>query len=608
MRLESVSIRNFRCYKDEVEVSFDDLTTFIGKNDIGKSSLLEALEIFFNADAVKMEPGDVSVYGDDKKVSITCEFSDLPEVLTLDAGAETNLAAEYLLTADGKLKIRKDFDCKGSKPSEEISIIANHPNVAGVGSLLDLKEKELQAIVAKRGLEVPKKGNPVMRAAIWASEPSLPLTECTIPLNKGKEDGKRIWEQLQVHLPLFALFQSDRSSKDSDGEVQTPMMAAVAQALAEVQDEIAEIQDKVKEKAEAIAKSTHEALTAIDPNLASELTPQFTQPTTAKWKGLFSVNMTTDDGIPLNKRGSGIRRLILVSFFKAAAERRLADGAKARSIIYAIEEPETAQHPNNQKILMEAFKALAENDGCQVIITTHSPGFASELPQDSIRYLSRDNSNKPQIEAGVDVFADVAAALGLVPDSRVRVLLCVEGPTDIQAFKCLSHALHQTDKSVPDLCTDKRVAFVTLGGSTLAHWVAGNYLRHLGIPEVHIYDSDVAKYEVSVNEVNARTDGSWATRTAKYEIENYLHAAAIERALGVTIEVPDQKNAAGDAVPRIAALAKHVKDQRGNAPSDNTVKRLLANRAFPLMTSDLLKERDPDDEVKGWLLRLGRMF
>ena len=177
MRLESVSIRNFRCYKDEVEVSFDDLTTFIGKNDIGKSSLLEALEIFFNADAVKMEPGDVSVYGDDKKVSITCEFPDLPEVLTLDAGAETNLAAEYLLTADGKLKIRKDFDCKGSKPSEEISIIANHPNVAGVGSLLDLKEKELQAIVAKRGLEVPKKGNPVMRAAIWASEPSLLLTE-----------------------------------------------------------------------------------------------------------------------------------------------------------------------------------------------------------------------------------------------------------------------------------------------------------------------------------------------------------------------------------------------------------------------------------------------
>lgn len=48
MRLKSVSIKNFRCYRDEVTVSFDDLTTFIGENDIGNSSVLEPLEIFFN--------------------------------------------------------------------------------------------------------------------------------------------------------------------------------------------------------------------------------------------------------------------------------------------------------------------------------------------------------------------------------------------------------------------------------------------------------------------------------------------------------------------------------------------------------------------------------
>jgi hypothetical protein len=38
------------------------------------------------------------------------------------------------------------------------------------------------------------------------------------------------------------------------------------------------------------------------------------------------------------------------------------------------------------------------------------------------------------------------------------------------------------------------------------------------------------------------------------------------------------------------------------------VMRSLASYAFPLMTSDLLKERDPDEEVKGWLLRLGKML
>lgn len=47
MKLVSVEIENIRCYKDPVKVQIDNLTTFIGKNDIGKSTVLEALEIFF---------------------------------------------------------------------------------------------------------------------------------------------------------------------------------------------------------------------------------------------------------------------------------------------------------------------------------------------------------------------------------------------------------------------------------------------------------------------------------------------------------------------------------------------------------------------------------
>lgn len=72
MRLESVAIKNFRCYHEEATVRLDDLTTFVGKNDIGKSSILEALEIFFNNEAVKIEQGDANVYSGDSKVSISC--------------------------------------------------------------------------------------------------------------------------------------------------------------------------------------------------------------------------------------------------------------------------------------------------------------------------------------------------------------------------------------------------------------------------------------------------------------------------------------------------------------------------------------------------------
>ena len=91
-----------------------------------------------------------------------------------------------------------------------------------------------------------------------------------------------------------------------------------------------------------------------------------------------------------------MRRLVLVSFFKAEAERRLNSGSK-RSIIYAVEEPETAQHPKNQKILIDAFETLLSEDGCQVILTTHSPGLAGDLPSESIRFVTRDETNKPLI-------------------------------------------------------------------------------------------------------------------------------------------------------------------------------------------------------------------
>lgn len=608
VRLETVSIQNFRCYREEVTITFDDLTTIVGKNDIGKSSILEALEIFFNNELVKIEAEDVNIASDDTKVTITCEFSDLPPTLSLDAGADTTLAQEYLLSSSGTLKLQKVYDCKGKTPSVEVFALALHPTAAGVSTLLECKEKELQQLVKDKKLEVALKGNPGMRAALWAAEPDLKLAEVAIPLTKGKEDGKRIWEQLEAHLPMYALFQSDRSSKDSDGEVQTPMKAAVAAAIAEVQDEILVIQQKVREKAQEIAARTHEALKSIDPNLAKELTPQFTPPTTAKWTGLFSVNMDTDDGIPLNKRGSGVRRLVLVSFFKAAAERRLAAGGARRSVIYAIEEPETAQHPNNQRILLESFKTLASEPGYQVLLTTHSPGFAADLPTQGIRFVTRASDGKPQVVSGADVFGSVAQALGLVADSRIRVLVCVEGPTDVQALKCLSSALNRSDPSIPDLSTSDAVAFIVLGGSTLRHWVDEHYLKGFGRPEVHIYDNDVPKYAEAVAEVNKRTDGSWGVMTSKLEIENYLHPEAVRAAFGVTIEITDQFDANGHTVPRAFAVASHAENPIGEPMKESTAKRRLAAHAFPRMTADLVRARDPAGEIEDWLRRVARLI
>ena len=71
--------------------------------------------------------------------------------------------------------------------------------------------------------------------------------------------------------------------------------------------------------------------------------------------------MEDDRGIAINKRGSGVRRLVLISFFKAEAE-RLQKEFPDKVVIYAIEEPETSQHPSNLRHLIDSFQELGNAD------------------------------------------------------------------------------------------------------------------------------------------------------------------------------------------------------------------------------------------------------
>ena len=41
MKIESLTLKNFRGYSGETTINFENLTAFVGKNDIGKSSILE---------------------------------------------------------------------------------------------------------------------------------------------------------------------------------------------------------------------------------------------------------------------------------------------------------------------------------------------------------------------------------------------------------------------------------------------------------------------------------------------------------------------------------------------------------------------------------------
>jgi predicted ATP-dependent endonuclease of OLD family len=398
MKIRKLKIKNFRGYCDETIVDFDDLTAFIGKNDMGKSSVLEALDVFFNEGKgiIKLDKDDVNVFAranEDNDISISVSFSDLPDRVIIDATNETTLANEYLLNSDGLLEVVKKYHNGGNA---KVFIRAYHPTNPDCSDLLLKKDSELRRIIESKQIICDNRSlNARMRASIWQHyNEDLQLNVVDIDITKG--DTKSIWEKIQRYLPLYSLFQSDRKNSDGDSEVQDPLKEAVKEILRdeELQQTLLEVASTVELKLREVSTRTLEKLREMSPDIANTLNPVIPSASGLRWADVFkNVSIASDENIPINKRGSGSKRLILLNFFRAEVERRQSE-QNATSVIYAIEEPETSQHSDNQKKLIKALEALSTATNTQVIITTHSATIVKELGFNNIRIIRMDEAHK----------------------------------------------------------------------------------------------------------------------------------------------------------------------------------------------------------------------
>lgn len=614
MKLKSIKIENFRCYKNPFRIAFNDLTTLISRNDYGKSAILDALNIFFNERSVDI--GDYSIGSGKDEIILTCEFSELPDKVIIDATNEVILAEEYLLNSNNNLEIVKVFG--GAKAKlKEVFITALHPSIENTNDLFQLTINKLRERASQLDVDITNINATIkaqIRHAIWKSFPDLQLIEQRIPV-KGDDDRKKIWDKLKNEMPLYALFKSDRTSTDQDEEAQDPMKIAIKEALANAQTDLDKITANVKTEVERIALATVKKLQEMDSTLASQLNPVIQDPS---WDKVFKVSLTDETQVPINKRGSGVRRLILISFFRAKAE-QIAEDKDAPSIIYAIEEPETSQHPNNQVLLMRAFQELTATHNCQVIISTHNPTLARLVSLDSLRYIQKMPDNSRTILTNNDeTFRRISKSLGILPDHNIKLFLGVEGANDINFFKTISRILSQTENNILDLEileNEGILLFIPFSGSNLALWT--NRLCNLQRNEIHICDRDtippdIPKYQSFVNEINQR-DGCQAFITSKLELENYLHITAIKSYR------PEINITFGDFDDVPSMIAEFIHQNNSSITWDNLekdkkskkiskVKKWLNIEVTKFMTPNLLNERDPNDDIRTMLRAITKVI
>ncbi|MGC8825030.1 MAG: AAA family ATPase, partial [Bacteroidales bacterium] len=109
MKITKVILENFRAFNGKCEINLENFTAFIGKNDQGKSSILEAIDIFINEGkgTVKIDQNDINVIAKNQNIDsfrIGIVFDDFPSEVIIDANNSTSLKEEYLLNSDEKLE------------------------------------------------------------------------------------------------------------------------------------------------------------------------------------------------------------------------------------------------------------------------------------------------------------------------------------------------------------------------------------------------------------------------------------------------------------------------------------------------------------------------
>lgn len=614
MKLQSMYIEGFRGYREKTYIDFEDFTVLLGRNDVGKSSILDALNIFLN-DA-KIDKGDFNTSSASGQCTIRLDFSDIPKELLAYFSESLKL---YFLSESRTLSISKTFQV-GAK--SKLYLIARLPKKKAPSTATErkkfAKDENLEDHDEKTILNFLKS-----ILSFEDEEGSLEI---------GAEDKKEI----ENFLPIYALFRTDRPSTDEDSEVLDPFALAIKEALSTHKVILDDITQKVQDQVFDVAKLTIDKLKTVDSSLAEEMSPEFRKP--PKWESLFSFSLQSDNGVPLNKRGSGFRRLVLFSFLQVKAEQDK-NTSNSKTLIYAVEEPENSQHPNQQGKIYELLSQISKQEGNQIIATTHSPTLVPCVKLENIRYIRNSSCGAKNVTRIYDnnegpIHQQVIEDLGFIENQFVttpKILIYVEGFTDVEFLKNISELMSKKidGEKLPNLKNNEEVVFIPIGGGgQIKNWLEEEYLKAFGIPIIYISDSDRKDPE---KDMERRTCYSYNKNlvefahfsTQKREIENYITPEALREALR-NIQKPSADNYSdrlnsinkcdmywddfSDVEEHVKIIFGNLRSSHVSVPRFREIKSFLCSDVSKKMTIEMLESNNSLEEIKEWLIKIRSMM
>lgn len=442
MRITKIVIKNLRCI-EEAKVLPDDYTAIVGPNGVGKSTVLHALNIFFQyiwgsgkRHVVTKDDFNRSK-GTSEPIEITVTFSDLSKEAIEDL-------KDYVRNSELTVTTRVTWDDASSN-----AVLSQH----GVRSVIEAFAPYFEADKAKTKADGLTEIYQQFRQSDF---PDLPEGAKT---KKAQIDALRDYEEEhpELHTPVESPDQFYGFSKGAnrlDAHVQWVYVPAVLEATTESEEgksnalglllkrvirsrqamdaEIEALKGKTQSEYAKILSDHGGVLDTLSTSLNKtflEFAPQANS-LAVQWRNDDESNVkltapsaevvTSEQGFDGSPAyfGHGLQRSFLIAILRELAAQTKGEQG---TLILGCEEPELYQHPPQARYMSGILQSLAGSDN-QIILTTHSPYFVSAEIFESVRVAKRDASSGWTVFHQTSLKA-VGELLNITPEDAMQFVL-----------------------------------------------------------------------------------------------------------------------------------------------------------------------------------------
>lgn len=341
MKTSKISIKNYKCIGNEPLV-FDfceNILVLIGENNVGKSSVLDAVEFFFSGGkTIKPDMFHNRLTDENNAIEIEIEFDSLSSEDKVHQAVTPYL---YLDNEIEKWVIKKKYFYKDEKSCAEYYAKQGDiwkKNPSGWNSNVDdlFTNEKMQVIKVDAVKKVEDETAPKGSAA-FAQIFNLVIEKEVEKTN----EYKNLVESIDNYSKLFKEGTKLEGIKDLESEIST--------------------------KIKRVANKTISKIDSTPPqNIGNSIMPI---------PKLLTNDLRDIDVLPENQ-GNGLQRALIFCLLELLAEKKSPSnkGIGPKNLIL-IEEPEIYMHPQMERKIADTLYSLAKTGTVQVICTTHSPVF-----------------------------------------------------------------------------------------------------------------------------------------------------------------------------------------------------------------------------------------